>query len=163
MKKKNKFSIAKSLVLITIVGCFCSCNNDKDVSIKDVNFIEGRINDSIDVMIYLDKKSNNISTVIIKNKQTGVNNIWGFHRNGVTPVLSGREKDGMRTGLYLTYYSNGMLNNRVNYIKGEFDGEYMSFFEDGEIMYKAIYENGVEKEVEIDKTISEIEIVEFTE
>ena len=135
------------MILITL-GCFyTNSNKGKDNS----DYVEAKINDSLDVKIFFNTTNNTFSTLIIKNNQNGTHNIYGFHNDGITLSRIGSEKDGFRTGPYYTYYSNGKLNCKVNYIQGEFEGDYTCYSEDGNIIYKANYENGIEKNVEINK------------
>src|SRR3972149_7175009 len=139
MKNNNKI-IFKSIIFIILMSIFSSCLQEKNNNANETtNQIDVKINDSLDINIFFNK-SNAIRTIIIKNRLNGCNSIYGFHNDGVTPSVIGKEKNGQRTGLYYTYYSNGRLNNKINYDQGEFDGNYESFSENGKIIYKAYYE-----------------------
>jgi antitoxin component YwqK of YwqJK toxin-antitoxin module len=85
----------------------------------------------------------------IKNSNTRYANIYGLHDDGITPALIGRGKNGVSDGLYFTYYSSGLLNIKMNYTDREIDGEYVSYSEQGDAIYKAYYKKGVEEQVEI--------------
>lgn len=136
--------------------CFhYSCNNSpKSNNEKAKKVVENRLNDSLDIKIFFDEKNHTIRTIIIKNSNTLYANIYGFHDDGITPALIGREKNGVSDGLYFTYYSSGFLNIKMNYTDGEIDGEYVSYSEQGDAIYKAYYKKGVEEQVEIKDSIT---------
>jgi len=163
MKKINNKKMFKTFIFVIITMCFFSCNNQRTNIDKNERPIEAKLNDSLDIKIYFDGKNNTISTIIIKNNNNKINNIYGFHDDGITPSLIGSEKNGVKKGLYYTYYSTGVLNNRINYIEGEIDGEYVSYSEQGKVIYRAYYEKGVEKEVEVEDSTKNIEIEEIKE
>lgn len=157
--KKNKISLIWKYFMLVVL--FYSCDFKKDNTNEVNNKIEAEVNDSLNICIFFNENSGAISTVIIKNKKSNLENIIGFHKDGTTPSLAGVKIDGLREGAYYTYYSSGSLNNKILYKQDEFDGDYISFSEEGIIKYKAFYENGIEKMVEINDTSSNIEIIEI--
>ena len=51
-------------------------------------------------------------------------------------------KDGKLHGEDVTYYENGQLWFKHNYVNGEKHGEHVTYFENGQIYYKGNYVNG---------------------
>jgi antitoxin component YwqK of YwqJK toxin-antitoxin module len=142
---------------ILVIAFLLSCSNKNGYcKTEKISF-----NDSLEIKIYFNQSNEAINTIIIENKNSGINNVYGFHNDGITPSLIGKEKNGKRTGVYYTYYSSGGLNNKINYSNGKFQGNYKSYSEDGELLYDAYYENGVEKEVKVNKIDDEILIEEI--
>lgn len=142
---------------IAIVS-FISCGKKKDIPDGGSDSIEAKINDSLSIKIFFHENHKDFSTVIIKNQNSNLYHIYGFHSDGITPSLIGREKNGKESGLYYTFYSSGKLNNKVNYLNGQLDGDYESYSENGQVQYKAIFEKGVEKNVIINDSTSVIKI-----
>ena len=139
---------------------FMSCGKRENISNRETDSLEARINDSLSIKIFFNENHNDFSTIIIKNKKSKINHIYGFHNDGITPSLIGCEKDGKEIGLYYTFYPSGRLNNRINYLDGEFDGEYVSYSANGQIQYEAIFKKGAEKSVLVNDSISVIKIQE---
>ncbi len=156
LKRKMKMNIKKIVLrcvtFLWLVLFLYACTQEKAVNEKN-NQVKATINDSLDIVIFFNENSN-VGTIVLKNKVSGVNNIYGYNDDGITPVLAGRELKGQRDGLYLTFYSNGFLNTRSIYSEGELNGYIESFSEDGKIIYKALYEKGIEKRIEIKDSIT---------
>ena len=140
--------------LFLILLSFSSCNNRKNIPDGSAGKIEAKLNDSLSIVIYPNDKGNTIGTMIIKNSNSKVDYVYGFRDDGVTPIILGKEVNGKRDGIYLTYYSNGFLCTKSNFYEDELDGYTESFTPEGKIIYKAIYEHGVEKKVEICDSIA---------
>jgi antitoxin component YwqK of YwqJK toxin-antitoxin module len=157
MKSKIKITLIISLMAAV---CLTSCDGRKDGHNELSDSIEAKINDSLSVKIFFNEDHHNFSTIIIKNQKSNVNHIYSFHNDGITPNIVGREKEGKRVGLYYTFYPSGRLNNRINYLDGEFNGDYVSYSANGQIQYKAIFEKGVEKKVLVNDSSSIIQIQE---
>ena len=138
--------------LFVIVLSFSSCNSKRETRDGSSHEIEAKLNDSLSIKIYLDDQNRNFSGVIIKNATSKINHIYWFNDDGITPVIVGRDSNGVRIGHYYTYFGNGRLNNSIYYVNGKAEGEWDIYSEDGKIIYKAYYENGVEKKVEINDT-----------
>ncbi len=161
MKKINNKAIYGFYVLIIITMCFYSCVSKKTGYIKD-KVVERKLNDSLYITIFFNEKYQTIRTLIIENRNNKIKNIYGFRDNGITPVMISRAKNGVRDGLCLTFYSNGILNSKISYVEGEIDGEKVVYSEDGSIIYKASYKKGIEKQVEIcDSTLLDIEFMDI--
>ena len=92
-------------------------------------------------------------TIVLTNKRTETSNAIGFHKDGITPSLIGYRENGVEVGPYYTFFSNGFLNCRVSYEAGEYDGDYICYSEDGQIVYKAFYDNGIATSIEVNDTI----------
>lgn len=65
-----------------------------------------------------------------------------------------QEKDGICykvneekpfTGKCVSYYADGQIRALGNYVNGKLDGEYIAYYENGEVITKVYYSNGVEK------------------
>lgn len=158
MKKKNNVNkaIYKSFTFIIFVF-LGSCNNYN----VHKNQVETKLNDSLDIKIFFNDNGKTIRTLIIRNNLSKINNIYGFHEDGITISILGQEKDGLKIGPYYTYYSDGKLNNKINYREGKLDGEYISYSESGKVIYKAYYEGGIKIKEEIKDTTTNIEIIEI--
>ena len=156
MKSKIKIVFISLIVAV----CFVSCNKKKNIPDVGMNSIEANINDSLSIKIFFFENHKDFSTVIIKNRNSNLYHIYGFHSDGITPSLIGREKNGNRVGLYYTFYPSGRLNNKINYLNGEIDGDYECYSANGQLQYKAIFEKGVEKSVLIHDSTSVIKIQE---
>jgi len=157
MKRKIKIVLIISFI---ITVCFVSCGKKKDIPDKEIDSIEAKINDSLSIKIFFNGNHKDFSTVIIKNQNSNLYHIYGFHSDGITPSLMGREKNGNRVGLYYTFYPSGRLNNKVNYLNGKLDGDYESYSANGQLQYKAIFEKGAEKSVLIHDSTSVIKMQE---
>lgn len=147
---KNMLQIS---FLFLIILLFSSCNNKKETPGGNNHEIEAKLNDSLSIKIYLDDQNKNFSGVIIKNTTSKINHIYWFRDDGITPVIIGRDSNGVRVGHYYTYFGNGRLNNSIYYVNGKAEGEWDIYSEDGKIIYKAYYENGKAKKVEINDTL----------
>ncbi len=51
-------------------------------------------------------------------------------------------KDGKLHGEYLNYYDNGQLYEVASYVNGKEHGEYLSYYDNGQLWYKTNYLNG---------------------
>ena len=60
----------------------------------------------------------------------------------VTGNIVGKFKNGKPEGEWVEYYENGELLSKGNYINGELDGEFLYNFEDGQLREKGNVKNG---------------------
>ena len=51
------------------------------------------------------------------------------------------DKNGLRQGLYESFYENGQLRRRCTYKDGKLDGLYESFYENGQLKERCTYKN----------------------
>ena len=54
------------------------------------------------------------------------------HKNGKTSFV-GQYKNGMRSGEFITYFENGQIQKKENYLLGTLDGKIVEFYKDGKI------------------------------
>ena len=146
------------LVLIVIILSSCEGVEQSDNNRKVI--VRKEINDSLSVRFSFDKENKNIYSLIFKNKNSNVNRFIGFRDDGFTISSITSYKNRKEVGLSYRYFPNGRLNLRVNYKDGEYHGDYEAYSEEGELLYKATYVNGIEKEVIIGTREEEIEIIE---
>jgi len=57
--------------------------------------------------------------------------------------INGHMVDGLKNGLWVKYYSNGQLENKINFKNGKPDGIIEFYFDNGQIETKLTYKNGV--------------------
>ncbi len=155
---KNKALLGTCFFVIFVIATLSCGSHNKLVERKQ---FEAQLNDSISIDIYYNEENNTIRTIIISNNRSEEDRIYGFHDDGITPSVIGIEKNGVRNEVYYTYFSNGLLNNRINYRDGKLEGEYISYSEIGDIIYKAFYKDGQEISVETEDSNSIIEITEI--
>ena len=53
-----------------------------------------------------------------------------------------RVKYGEKDGEYVYYYNNGNLGIKSNYINGKLEGEYYTYYEDGKLNIKSTFKDG---------------------
>lgn len=63
-----------------------------------------------------------------------------YFENGKLKLEESILKDGRLTGVYKTYFENGVLASEINYYGGKKDGKATEYFEDGKIKFAAIYD-----------------------
>lgn len=163
MKRNNIIKFFKEISFVFLIIIFGSCSFTKRNN--NQNEISAKINDSLDINISLDNDTKNYSLISITNNLTGRCKCIGFHEDGVTVSSVGVYKDRLKEdGLYYRYYSSGRLNLKVCFKDGKYNGVYEYYSSEGVLIYKAFYENGVEKDV-IKGSLEEdeIEIVEIDE
>jgi len=153
-KSKNNLLRGSSLVSIVLLLILSSCKENINKPIDPFLNIESQINDSLDIKIYYGDNGS-IRTIILNNSVKGESKLFSFHKDGITPTVIGSDNNGLKTGPYYTFYSDGTLNCRINYQNGEYEGNYICYSEEGEVIYKAFYENGIEKTIEINDTIND--------
>lgn len=155
MKKQinsNNIYISLGVIFFFIVGCIAKQTSSNFSNVKC------ELNDSLSVTLFF-KENKNISSIIIENNNNNTSSFISFYKDGTTPVIIGHEKDGLRAGLYYTYYSSGRLSSKSQYLQGEIHGESICFSEDGRTIFKARYDKGIEQEVIVkDSTLFDIEI-----
>ncbi len=54
---------------------------------------------------------------------------------------------GKREGEYNTYYENGNIKEKGYYINGLIEGEYNTYYENGNIYIRCLYKNGKIKNI----------------
>jgi len=73
-----------------------------------------------------------------------------------------RDQNGVFSGEYLLYHSNGSLYLKCFYKNGKREGQYIKYSSDGKLMSKRFYRNGIEvseeeyKIILIDKNLKRI-------
>ena len=158
---KVKFERMFFIALIATALISCKTNNTAEELNPRFN---ATINDSIDIEIFFNNNDQNIETVIISNTNSGIENVYGFFDDGVTPVSSERKINNNMEGVAYTYYPTGDLCSKGSYIKGKENGWHITLDELGDTIYKAYFEKGEEIKVEIESwQFKTPEIVEIKE
>lgn len=146
------------LVLIVIILSSCEGVEQSDNNRKVI--VRKEINDSLSVRFFFNKENKNIHSLIFKNKNSNVNRVIGFRDDGFTVSSITSYKNRKEVGLSYRYFPNGVLNFKSNFKDGEFHGDCETYSNEGILLYKATYLNGIEKEVIIGTREEEIEIIE---
>ena len=150
MRKGKLIPISFFLFLISTV--FLSCLNQRSDSDRSEIKIVSKINDSLTINIYYENSV--LQAIELINSSTTTKNAIGYHKDGITPALIGNWKNSEPIGPYYTFFSNGILNCQFSYNGGEYDGNYICYSENGHIIYKAFYEEGITVDVEVNDTIN---------
>jgi antitoxin component YwqK of YwqJK toxin-antitoxin module len=66
-----------------------------------------------------------------------------YHESGEIKIV-GEYKNGRRSGLWSSWYTNGELQSELNYSDGLENGEYKVFYQNGNLKIKGFYKNGKE-------------------
>ena len=81
LKRKMKMNIKKIVLRCVtfswLVLFLYACTQEKAVNEKN-NQVKATINDSLDIVIFFNENSN-VGTIVLKNKVSGVNNIYGYN------------------------------------------------------------------------------------
>lgn len=148
------------MILVLVVVMLSSCNDVEQYDDNRKVVVRKEINDSLSVRFFFDKKNKNIHSLIFKNKNSNVNRVIGFSDDGFTISSITSYKNRKEVGLSYRYFPNGVLNFKSNFKDGEFHGDCETYSNEGILLYKATYINGIEKEVIIGTREEEIEIIE---
>ncbi|MAD11452.1 MAG: hypothetical protein CMC04_01855 [Flavobacteriaceae bacterium] len=70
------------------------------------------------------------------------NILWYAYKDKNIITIKVSYKDGKREGEYLEYYENGQLRFKRNYKDGKLEGEYLIYYESGQLKKKNNYKNG---------------------
>lgn len=62
-----------------------------------------------------------------------------YHPNGALKMEGKHDENGLRTGLWISYYENGIKWSESYYIKGKKSGHSLSFFPNGAVRYVGEY------------------------
>ena len=60
----------------------------------------------------------------------------------VTGINRGKVKNGKAEGEWLSYYENGQLKYKINYKDGKAEGEWLWYYENGQLEMKGNYKDG---------------------
>lgn len=165
MKKKikNNRIIFTSIFILVFILILSSCNNHK-VGNESEPQITSHLNDSIFMQVFFNEKSENVETVIIRNKNSKTEFIYGFFDDGITPVSTKKMINKQLSGLSLTYYPNGELCSKGSFVSGKEEGWQITLSEIGDTTYKAYYEKGERTKIEIESSQFRVpEIIEIKE
>ena len=66
------------------------------------------------------------------------------------------DETGNKHGLWESYFSNGQLSYKGNYVNGEQHGLWESYYDNGQLHYRREYDNGVEVKAIKELTMDEI-------
>lgn len=66
-----------------------------------------------------------------------------YHKTGEIKIV-GTYKNGLRSGLWSSWFTNGNLQSEVEYKQGKEYGEYQVFYEEGQLKIKGQYNEGKE-------------------
>ncbi len=135
----NKMRFSFAILGIAILMTSCNMYNLQKYNCK--------LNRNNEVVVTYNENDRSISSIIINDKKTMNKRILSFYGSSNAIVISGLEIDGKREGNYFTYYSNGVLMNKVTYKNGKFEGLYESYSPQGKLIYKALFSNNIEVEV----------------
>jgi antitoxin component YwqK of YwqJK toxin-antitoxin module len=176
MKKNSTLKIFKITIFLVVIVNIGSCTTAKNYFGPQIN---KKLNDSLNICISFDKETKEISLISLFNSHTGISKAIEFSKDGASISSFYNFKDRYNendvsicsilndiyrfreNGVSYRYYSSGRLKFKVNFKNGKYDGLYEYYSSEGELLYKAIYENGIEKEVIIGTLYDEIEIVEI--
>lgn len=63
-----------------------------------------------------------------------------YHENGNVKIKGQYDQGNERTGLWISYYDNGIKWSESYYIKGKKDGHSFTFYPNGKIRYRGEYD-----------------------
>ncbi len=129
-----------------------------DAFMSNERYVQNKcnINDSLSVTLYFN--NNRVSSIDLYNNITEKTYYYGL-RDGLVSIFSEYVR-GKQEGLNMVYYSDGRLCIRNTFRNNKIDGFYEHFSENGNLLYKSIYVDGIEDTVLID-IVEEIEEIKI--
>lgn len=109
------FKLLYLLLFLSIIGC--KKGNSEKVSLLANNILELEKNDSVNLVLEL-------------------------YDNGIVKLLHTENKSGIKNGLSLSYYPNGITKEKFNWRNGKLHGGYWIYNELGEVIKFYNYEEG---------------------
>ena len=122
-KMKYFFSF---FVLIILISCSGSEEEENGVE------IETTINEVVE----------DTTTTVAPDTLTKSGETVEYHPNGAVKMRGKLNDNGMRHGLWISFYDNGIKWSEAYYIDGVLDGHSITFFPNGKVRYIGEYKNG---------------------
>ena len=103
-----------------------------------MNFGDGK--DSVDVVYYTQQGKPISKGKIVDKKREGE---WVYyHQKSDSVMMTEIYKNDKLNGLQKTYFTNGQLAEKTNYLNGEKDGESLIYADNGNVMKQLNYKDG---------------------
>ncbi|MBA3901733.1 MAG: tetratricopeptide repeat protein, partial [Bacteroidetes bacterium] len=104
-----------------------------------------------DMLFLYDNSAHTISLIGKANaeKTKLIGYVETYYTNG-TISSKGNYVDGEKDGLFIYYYKNGQKSRESNFKKGEVHGEFTLYYEDGKKRRTGFYENGKQQGIQKD-------------
>lgn len=66
-----------------------------------------------------------------------------YHQSGQVQSRGNYDKNGKRTGLWISYYENGTKWSETHFDSGKMNGKNIAYYQNGQKRYEGFYKNGV--------------------